>query len=133
MKAAYVFESPRASSYILGKRILPQIEAGTHGADVAGMFFVHDNTFVLRKDDPVGERLSRLAQANGMLLMMCDACALECNLAEGERRWCDAQGNGRIQPGSWRPRGVVAGAQVGCVPDRYKALSGSPPDQAITL
>ncbi|HEY3886530.1 MAG TPA: SaoD/DsrE family protein [Vicinamibacterales bacterium] len=133
MKVAYVFQSPRASSYILGKMILPQMEAGTHGVDVVGMFFFHDNTFVLRKGDPLGERLSQLAQKNGMLLMMCDACAMERNLAEGELRWCDAQGNGRTQPADCRPKDAVAAAQVGCFPDLYKALSGSPPDQVITL
>lgn len=90
--------------------ILPQMEAGTPAVDVLGMFFFHDNTFVLRKGDPVGERLSRLAQKKGMLLMMCDACAMERNLAEGELRWCDADGNGRTQPGDCQPKNVVAGA-----------------------
>jgi hypothetical protein len=40
------------------------------------MFFIDDNTFVLRKGDPLGERLATVAQQKGMLLMMCDMCAL---------------------------------------------------------
>lgn len=133
MKIAYVFASPRAASYKLGKMILPQLEAGTHGVTVVGMFFFDDNTFVLRQGDPVGERLSKVAQANGMLLMMCDMCALERNLAEGEPRWCDADGQGRKTPGECRVKDTVAGVQVGCFPDLYAALAGSPPDQVITL
>jgi sulfur relay (sulfurtransferase) complex TusBCD TusD component (DsrE family) len=39
---------------------------------------------VLRAGDPIGERLAKVAAANGTLLMMCDQCALERGLAEGE-------------------------------------------------
>ena len=95
MKIAYVFALPRSASYKLGQMILPQLEAGTHGVEVVGMFFFDDNTFVLRKGDPLGERLAKVAQERGMLLMMCDMCALERGLATGEPRWCDAQGRGR--------------------------------------
>ncbi len=133
MKVAYVFASPRAASYKLGQMILPQLEAGTHGVTVVGMFFFDDNVFVLRRGDPVGERLSKVAQDKGMLLMMCDMCALERNLAEGEPRWCDAEGRGRTTPGECRVKDTVAGVQVGCFPDLYAALADNPPDQVITL
>jgi hypothetical protein len=133
MKVAYVFSSPRAASYKLGRMILPQLEAGTHGVTVVGMFFFDDNVFVLRRGDPIGERLSKLAAANGMLLMMCDMCALERNLAEGEPRWCDASGKGRSEPAECRVKDTVAGVQVGCFPDLYQALAGNLPDQVITL
>jgi hypothetical protein len=134
MKVAYVFTSPRAASYKLGQMILPQLEAGTHGVEVAGMFFFDDNNFVLRKGDPIGERLAKVAKANGMLVMMCDMCALERNLAKGEPRWCDpATGQGRSQPGECTPVDTVDGVQVGCFPDLYAALGGNPPDQVITL
>lgn len=133
MKVAYVFASPRAASYKLGRMILPQLEAGTHGVTVVGMFFFDDNNFVLRRGDPIGERLSRVAQEKGILLMMCDMCALERNLAEGEPRWCDADGKGRVTPGECRVKDTVAGVQVGCFPDLYAALAGDPPDQVITL
>lgn len=133
MKVAYVFALPRSASYKLGRMILPQLEAGTHGVEVVGMFFFDDNTFVLRQGDPLGERLATVAQEKGMLLMMCDMCALERGLATGEPRWCDAQGQGRKQPGQIDVKGVVAGVQVGCFPDLYAALAGNPPDQVITL
>jgi hypothetical protein len=133
LKIAYVFATPRAASYKLGQMILPQLEAGTHGVDVVGMFFFDDNVFVLRQGDPIGERLATVARQKGMLLMMCDMCALERGVAEGEPRWCDAEGHGRTTPGDCRVKGTVAGVQVGCFPDLYAALAGNPPDQVITL
>ncbi len=133
MKVAYVFATPRAASYKLGQMILPQLEAGTHRVQVVGMFFFDDNVFVLRRGDPLGERLARLAQAQGTLLMICDMCALERGLAEGEPRWCDPSGQGRTEPAECRGRDTVAGVQVGCFPDLYDALAGNPPDQVITL
>lgn len=133
MKVAYVFSAPRSASYKLGKMILPQLEARTHRADVVGMFFFDDNNFVLRKGDPVGERLAAVAADTGMLLMMCDMCALERNLAQGEPKWCDREGQGRTQPGTIEPINTVKGVQVGCFPDLYEALGSNPPDQVITL
>ena len=133
MKVAYVFVSPRAASYKLGQMILPQLEAGTHVVEVAGMFFFDDNVFVLRRGDPLGERLATVAHQKGVLLMMCDMCALERGLAEGEPRWCDAEGRGRTTPGECRVKDTVAGVQVGCFPDLYAALGANPPDQVITL
>ncbi len=134
MKVAYIFATPRAASYKLGQMILPQLEAGTHGVEVVGMFFFDDNTFVLREGDPIGERLSRFAKDKGMLLMMCDMCALERNLADGEPRWCDpSTGAGRTEPGDCHVTDTVAGVQVGCFPDLYAALGGNPPDHVITL
>jgi hypothetical protein len=133
MKIAYVFVSPRAASYKLGKMILPQLEAGTHGPQVVGMFFFDDNVFALRRGDPLGERLAAVAGRTGMLVMMCDMCALERGLAEGQPRWCDAEGRGLKEPGECRVKDTVAGVQVGCFPDLYAALAGNPPDQVITL
>ena len=132
MKTAYVFALPRSASYKLGRMILPQLEAGTHGVDVVGMFF-DDNSFVLRRGEPLGERLAKVARARGILLMMCDMCALERGLAEGEPKWCDADGHGRTQPGEVRVKDTVDGVQVGCFPDLYAALALNPPDQVITL
>ncbi len=68
----------------------------------------------------VGERLGRVAAEQGMLLMLCDQCALERCLAEGEI-------------GAAVPTGTVAGVRVGCFPDLYAALAGDPPDHVITL
>jgi len=121
MKVAYVFStSGHTASYKLGKMILPQLEEGRHGAEVVGMFFFDDNTYLLRKGDPLGERLAKVAKEQNILLMLCDQCALERGLAEGV-------------PGDCRPSGTVEGVQVGCFPDLYAALSGNPPDQVITL
>ena len=121
MKVAYVFStSGHTASYKLGKMILPQLEQGTHGVEVVGMFFFDDNTYLLRAGDPVGERLGRVAAERGMLLMLCDQCALERGLAEGEI-------------GAARPTGTVVGVRVGCFPDLYAALAGDPPDHVVTL
>ena len=133
MKIAYVFALPRSASYKLGQMILPQLEAGTHGVDVVGMFFFDDNTLLLSRGNPIGERLAKVAAEKNILLMMCDMCALERGLAVGEPRWCDANGQGRTEPGEIRTVNVVDGVQVGCFPDLYGALAGSPPDQVITL
>lgn len=89
MKVAYVFITPRCASYKLGQMILPQLEVGTHGVEVVGMFFFDDNVFVLRRGDPIGERLAKVAKEKGILLMMCDMCALERGLARGAPRWCN--------------------------------------------
>jgi sulfur relay (sulfurtransferase) complex TusBCD TusD component (DsrE family) len=121
MKVAYIFAtSGHTASYKLGKMILPQLEAGTHGVDVVGLFFFDDNNYILRSGDPLGERLAKVAGEQGLLLMMCDQCALERGLAQGE-------------PGRCTPAGTVAGVQVGCFPDLYAALAGNMPDQVITL
>ena len=121
MRVAYVFStSGHTASYKLGKMILPQLEEGTHGAEVAGMFFFDDNCYVLRQGDPLGERLAKVAAEQGIMLMLCDRCALERELATG-------------RPGDCQPRGTVAGVRIGCFPDLYGALSEAPPDQVITL
>lgn len=123
MKIAYVFStSGHTASYKLGQMILPQLEQKGHGVEVVGMMFFDDNTYLLRKGDPMGERLSRVAREQNILLMMCDSCALERGLAEG---------------GAWpeksRPTQTVEGVHTGCFPDLYKALAGNPPDHVITL
>lgn len=121
MKVAYVFStSGHTASYKLGKMILPQLEEGRHGAEVVGMFFFDDNNYVLREGDPLGTRLAKVAAEQGILLMMCDQCALERELAIGEAGDCV-------------PSGTVEGVRVGCFPDLYAALSGNPPDQVISL
>jgi hypothetical protein len=121
VKVAYVFStSGHTVSYKLGRMILPQLEDGTHGATVVGMFFFDDNCYALRAGDPLGERLARVAAEQEMLLMLCDQCALERRLAEGEI-------------GAAVPVGTVDGVRVGCFPDLYGALAGNPPDHIINL
>lgn len=123
MKIAYVFStSGHTASYKLGQMILPQLEKNIHGVEVVGMMFFDDNTYILRKGDPMGERLAKVAKEKGILLMMCDSCALERGLAEGNPH-----------PGKCVTKGTVEGVQVGCFPDLYAALAGNPPDHIITL
>jgi sulfur relay (sulfurtransferase) complex TusBCD TusD component (DsrE family) len=122
MKVAYIFStSGHTISYKLGQMILPQLEDHRHGAEVVGMFFFDDNTYALRREDPLGERLARVAQEQGIVLMLCDQCAAERRLAV------------RDDTGRYHPVDTVAGVQVGCFPDLYAALATNPPDQVITL
>ena len=122
MKVAYVFStSGHTASYKLGKMILPQLENGNHGVEVVGMMFFDDNTYSLRSGDPMGERLAKVAKEQGILLMLCDQCASERNLAEPKPE------------GGYRPVGTVEGVHVGCFPDLYATLSTNMPDQIITL
>ena len=120
MTVAYILNNPNAANYKLGTMILPQLEEGIHGAKVAGIFFFDDNCYVLRKGDPIGERLARVAREQGILLMMCDQCAIQRHLAIGK-------------PLDARVTDTVDGVQVGCFPDLYRAFEGAPPDQVITL
>lgn len=122
MKVAYVFStSGHTASYKLGQMILPQLEEHRHGVEVVGLFFFDDNNYVLRVGDPIGERLAKVAAEQNILLMMCDRCAIERGLADGE-------------PGSAKvAAGVVGGVTVGCFPDLYAALATNMPDQVITL
>ncbi|MEL6311765.1 MAG: SaoD/DsrE family protein [Pseudomonadota bacterium] len=125
MRVAYIFATDMAATYKLGTMILPQLEAGQHGVDVVGMFFFDDNLYMLRKGDPAGERLARVAAEKNILLMICDPCALKRNLAEGELHQC---GTGEVTP-----RDVVDGVHAGCFPQLYAALAPTKPDQVITL
>ena len=75
MKVAYIFSTTgHTVSYKLGQMILPQLEDQRHGVEVVGMFFFDDNTYALRRGDPLGERLGRVAREQGILLMLCDQC-----------------------------------------------------------
>lgn len=110
MKVAYIF-STNLAHYILSNMIIPQLEKGTHGVDVIGLFFFVDNAFLLPRGNDVGERLSKIAKDTGMLLMACDRCAIERKIDND----------------------LVDGAVIGCFPDLYKALGEVGIDQAITL
>ena len=110
MNVAYVFSTPNAS-YILEKMIVPQLEEGRHGVSVAGMFFFVDNNYLLMRGNPIGERLAKIARKTGMLLMGCDQCCYQRNIADK----------------------LLEGVPIGCFPDLYKALAGAKIDQVITL
>src|SRR3569832_1945060 len=116
MKVAYVFATNMASTFKLNTMILPQLEAGNHGAEVVGMMFFDDNIYTLRSGDPFGERLAKVAREKGILLMACDQCAVRRGLAEGAFEQC---GSGEV-----RTKGLVDGVHVGCFTQLYAALSG---------
>ena len=112
MKVAYIFATQgHTVSYKLGKMILPQLEENVHGVEVVGMFFFEDNNYVLVKGDPIGERLAKVARRKGILLMGCDQCCYERNIADK----------------------LIEGVPIGCFPNLYAALSKNMPDQVITL
>ena len=125
MKIAYVFATNMASTFKLATMILPQLEQGNHGAQVIGMMFFDDNIYCLRKGDPVGERLAKVAKEQNILLMVCDQCAVRRGLADGEFSQC---GTGEV-----RAKGFVEGVVAGCFPQLYSALGGNSPDQVISL
>src|SRR5258707_4625072 len=102
MKVAYIFATQRHTvSYVLGKMILPQLEENRHGVTVVGMFFFEDNNYVLVKDNPIGERLHKVARQQSILLIGCDQCCYEREIADK----------------------LVDGVPSGCFPDLYEALS----------
>ncbi|MEM9674337.1 MAG: SaoD/DsrE family protein [Bacteroidota bacterium] len=125
MKVAYIFKTNMASTFQLATMILPQLEQKTHGVEVVGMFFFDDNAHVLRRGNETGERLNKIAQESGMLVMACDQCALRRDLAEGEFEQC---GTGSVQP-----KNMIEVGQVGCFPQLYGALAGNMPNLVITL
>jgi hypothetical protein len=110
MNVAYVFSTANAS-YILEKMIVPQLEDGRHGVTVAGMFFFVDNNYLLVRGNPTGERLAKVARKTGMLLMGCDQCCYQREIADK----------------------LIEGVPIGCFPDLYAALAGAKIDQVITL
>ena len=125
MKIAYVFKTSMASTFQLATMILPQMEKNSHVVDVAGMFFFDDNLFCLKKGDPIGERLAKIANEKKMLLMVCDACAVRRGFADGTLEQC---GSGDV-----KAKGLVDGVVAGCFPQLYTALGSNPPDQVITI
>ena len=125
MKIAYIFRHNMASTFQLSSMILPQLENKSHGVEVIGMMFFDDNLYVLAKGNEFGERLSKVAKEQKILLMMCDQCAIRRGFGEGKFEQC---GTGEI-----KAKGTVEGVIAGCFPQLYDALSFNPPDQIITL
>ena len=105
--------------------ILPQLENKSHGVDVVGMMFFDDNIHVLAKGNEFGERLSKVAKEQNILLMICDQCAIRRGFGEGNFEQC--------RTGEVKAKGTVEGVVAGCFPQLYEALASNPPDQVITL
>ncbi len=110
MKVAYVISSDN-SRKILRDMVIPQLENGEHVAEVVGMFFVFDNTFMLLKDTDLGDRLQALHEKTGMILLACDQCVYEREIEDK----------------------LIPGAAVGCFPVLYGALANVELDQVITF
>ena len=125
MKIAYIFRNNMTSTFQLSSMILPQLENKSHGVDVVGMMFFDDNIHVLAKGNEFGERLSKGAKEQNILLMICDQCAIRRGFGEGNFEQC---GTGEVIA-----KGTVEGVVAGCFPQLFEALSSSPPDQVITL
>ena len=125
MKIAYIFRNDMASTFQLSSMILPQLENKSHGVDVVGMMFFDDNLHVLAKGNEFGERLSKVAKEQNILLMICDQCAVRRGYGDGTFEQC---GTGEV-----KAKGTVEGVVAGCFPQLFEALSSSPPDQVITL
>jgi hypothetical protein len=101
--------------------ILPQLEQGYHGS----MWWACSSSTTTLICCDRETRLAKAAKEQGILLMMCDQCAVRRNLADGTFEQC---GRGEVTP-----KGTVEGVSGGCFPQFYEALSGNPPDQVITL
>lgn len=110
MKVAYIFSTNNAQR-ILDKMIIPQMLEDRHGAEVAGMMFFFDNTFLLTEGSSTGDKLQQIYEKFGTLLMACDMCAIERGIDDR----------------------LVAGAGIGCFPNLYTILSSIDVDQIITL
>ena len=110
MKVAYLFESEHARE-ILENMIIPQLEEDRHGVEVAGMMFFFDNAYMLVEGSDIAARLQALSEKTGMLLMACDRCCYQRDIADK----------------------LIAPAGIGCFPNVYAALAPAGVDQVITL
>lgn len=110
MKVAYAISSHNCRT-ILKDMIIPQMEEGIHGAEVMGMFFVFDNTYLLEKGSDIGEKLRVLHEKTGLVLLACDKCAIERNIEDN----------------------LVDGAAIGCFPILYATLESVGVQNIITL
>lgn len=110
MKVAYVISSDNCRT-ILRDMIIPQMEEGIHGAEVKGMFFVFDNTYLLTNDNEIGKRLQAIHEKTGLVLLACDKCAIEREIEDK----------------------LVDGAAIGCFPVLYATLESAGVDNIITL
>ncbi|BDC17328.1 DsrE family protein [Acidianus sp. HS-5] len=97
-KIAYIALTNLAQ-YILVNMAIPQLEEGRHNAEVKGIFFVHDNVYMLTKGTDTAERLRKLHE-KGIYLQACDQCTYMRNLA-----------------GS-----LIEEAKIGCFPDFYAGV-----------
>lgn len=106
---AYVFISD-FSHKVLSTMILPQIESGTHGAQVVGMFFTQDRVYYLMRDHELSQRLAKLIEG-GLVAVACDQCVYERGIENS----------------------LIDGVIIGCFPDFLKGLAEKGVDQVVTI
>ncbi|AWR93911.1 DsrE family protein [Acidianus brierleyi] len=106
-KVAYIALTNLAQ-YILVNMVIPQLEEGRHNVEVKGIFFVHDNVYMLTKNTDTAERLRKLHE-KGIYLQACDQCTYMRNLANS----------------------LIDEAKIGCFPDFYSAVGDA--DLIITI
>ncbi|WP_054846419.1 DsrE family protein [Sulfuracidifex tepidarius] len=107
MKVAYIALTNLAQ-YILVNMVIPQLEEGKHVADVKGIFFVHDNVYMLVKGTDTAERIRSLYK-KGVYIQACDQCTFMRNLGDS----------------------LIEEAVVGCFPNFYEAMKDV--EQLITI
>lgn len=110
MRVAYVVSSSN-SRKILRDMIIPQMEAGEHVAEVVGMFFVFDNTFMLLDNTDLGGRIQKLIDEKNIVVLACDQCVYEREIEDK----------------------LIKGAHIGCFPMLYGLLKDANLDQVITI
>lgn len=110
MNVAYVISSNN-SKQILEDMIVPQLESNSHGANVLGMFFVFDNTYLLLESTDLAKKLEALHQKTGMIILACDQCVYKRNIEDK----------------------ILKSASIGCFPILYASLESANLDQVITL
>ncbi|ARM74885.1 DsrE family protein [Acidianus manzaensis] len=98
MKRVAYLALTNLAQYILVNMILPQIEENRHNADVKGIFFIHDNVYMLTKGTDTAERLRKIADK--VYLQACDQCTYMRNLANS----------------------LIEEAKIGCFPDFYEKV-----------
>ena len=101
MKRVAYLALTNLAQYILVNMVIPQIEQGVHGVEVKGIFFIHDNVYMLVKGTDTADRLAKLHREKEIYLQACDQCTYMRNLA-----------------GS-----LIEEAKVGCFPDFYKEVA----------
>jgi intracellular sulfur oxidation DsrE/DsrF family protein len=102
MKLAYMFESGVCHN-ILSTMIVPQMEEHKHHAEVVGMYFFGDATYILTKGNKLGERIQKLRTKHPFVLVVCEQSVLHREI----------------------DKNLMDGVTVGCFPEFFKAIEAT--------
>lgn len=133
MKVVYIFLSKGSGVCHLIQKILPQLEAGSHGSEVVGMCFFDNNGKVLQQDKVFGIRLAKVAKERNIILMMAACKDLDISLKEVDEHYYSVKSSLRRKPTECAVITVADGMEVGCFPHLYAALAHNLPDHVIAL